>query len=84
METQLKIMEIIVERLQGVIGRNINVKDEMTEKLNKIFPSQTEDEITSCNEEPYDYSNKIMILLDVLERTTAGHEFNLMHLKQIV
>jgi hypothetical protein len=81
---QSKIMEIIVERLQGLVGRNINIKVEMTEKLNKIFPSQEQEERIICNEDPNDYCNKIAILLDVLERTTTGHEFNLMHLRQIV
>jgi hypothetical protein len=56
----------------------------MTEKLNKIFPSQEEEEEKKYNEEPYDYCRKIEILIEALERTTTGHEFNLMHLRKIV
>lgn len=81
---QEKIMDIIVCRLDEIIGRNIKIKSEMTESLNKIYPSQEVEEKVICNEEANDYANKIAILLDVLERTTTGHEYNLMHLKQIV
>ena len=81
---QPTVMGLITERLEDIIGRNISVKNEMTEKLNNIFPSQKEDEKIICNEESNDYANKIAVLLDILERTTTSHEFNLLHLKQIV
>lgn len=81
---QEKIMDVIVCRLDEIIGRNIKIKSEMTESLNKIYASQEVEEKVICNKEPNGYANKIAILLDVLERTTIGHEFNLMHLKQIV
>lgn len=81
---QSKMMVMIVERLENIIGKNINIKTEMTEKLNGIYPFPENEEQVICNEEPHDYYSKISILLAILERTTKGHEDNLMHLNQIV
>lgn len=90
METKKEsvMMSRIVEAMELVLTRNLEIRAAMTHDLNMIYPAPiTEDNrrVSGCNEEePRDYCHKISMLLMMLEDVTNGHEENLRHLKQIV
>lgn len=82
------MMSRIVETMELILTRNIEIREAMTRDLNMIYPAPlTEDNrcVLGCNEEePRDYCHKISMLLMMLEDVTSGHAENLRHLRQIV